>query len=94
MLSKSECLLSNLPAVNVHFQVLVRWSGLVDISLQLLMLLFLVSILATVLWWMPFKLLPTWNCILMRNQEVVEQPMALETLPQRLLSEAQGFIKR
>uniref|UniRef100_H3DGA5 Arylsulfatase H n=1 Tax=Tetraodon nigroviridis TaxID=99883 RepID=H3DGA5_TETNG len=74
--------------------VFVRGCGLVDISLRLLVVLFSVSILATAVWWMPFKFMPTWNCILMRNQEVVEQPMTVETLPQRLLREAQQFIKR
>lgn len=77
-----------------HFQVFVRWCGLLDISLRLLVVLFLISILATLLWWTPFKFIPTWNCILMRNQEVVEQPMVVETLPRRLLTEAQQFIKR
>lgn len=91
---KSECLFSNITVDNVHFQVFVCGCGLVDISLRLLVVLFLLSILATVLWWMPFKFIPTWNCILMRNQEVVEQPMTVETLPQRLLREAQQFIKR
>ncbi|XP_054471333.1 arylsulfatase D isoform X3 [Anoplopoma fimbria] len=35
-----------------------------------------------------------WNCIIMRNQDVIEQPITVETLPQRLLGEAQNFIKR
>lgn len=89
---KSECLFSNITAHNVHFQVFLR--GLVNISLRLLVVLFLFSILATGLWWMPFKFIRTWNCILMKNQEVVEQPVTVETLPQRLLREAQQFIKR
>lgn len=72
----------------------VRRCGVLDISLRLLLVLIFISILATVLWWTPFKFIPTWNCILMRNQEVVEQPMEVETLPQRLLTEAQQFIKR
>lgn len=72
----------------------VRQCGLLDISLRLLVVLIFISILATVLWWAPFKFIPTWNCIIMRNQEVVEQPMVVETLPQRLLTEAQQFIKR
>lgn len=74
--------------------MLVRRCGLLDISLRSLVVLFLAGILATVLWWTPFKFIPTWNCILMRNREVVEQPMAVETLPQRLLTEAQQFIRR
>lgn len=78
----------------MHFQVFVRGCGLVEISLRLLVVLFLLSILATVVCWMPFKFISTWNCILMRNQEVVEQPMTVETLPQRLLEEAHQFIKK
>uniref|UniRef100_A0A3B5A9N7 Arylsulfatase D-like n=1 Tax=Stegastes partitus TaxID=144197 RepID=A0A3B5A9N7_9TELE len=53
-----------------------------------------VAFLSTAVWYVPFMLLPTWNCIIMRNREVIEQPMTVETLPQRLLGEAQNFIKR
>lgn len=76
------------------FQVCVRACGLVDVSLWLLLLLFLLYIVATAVWYVPFKFLPTWNCIIMRNQDVIEQPMILETLPQRLLGEAQNFVRR
>lgn len=78
----------------MYFQVFVRACGLLEVSLWLLAALFLLSLLATAVWYLPFKLLPTWNCIIMRNQEVIEQPMTVETLPQRLLAEAEGFIKR
>ncbi|XP_030613217.1 arylsulfatase H isoform X2 [Archocentrus centrarchus] len=74
--------------------VCVHVCGLFNISLWLLVLLFLLCILATAVWYVPFHFLSTWNCIIMRNQEVIEQPMTLETLPQRLLGEAQNFIKR
>lgn len=72
----------------------MRALGLLDISLRLLAALLLLGGAATAVWYVPFKLLPTWNCVIMRNQEVVEQPMRAETLPRRLLAEAQGFIKR
>ncbi|XP_039673967.1 arylsulfatase D isoform X3 [Perca fluviatilis] len=75
-------------------KVCVHVCGLFEVSLWLFVALFFLSILATAVWCMPFKLLPTWNCIIMRNQEVTEQPMTVETLPQRLLGEAQSFIKR
>lgn len=68
--------------------------GLLDISLWLLAALLFLGIIATTVWYLPFKLMPTWNCIIMRNQEVVEQPMTVETLPRRLLAEAQDFVKR
>ncbi|XP_004555543.2 arylsulfatase D isoform X1 [Maylandia zebra] len=74
--------------------VCARVCGLFEVGLWLLVLLFFLCILATAVWYVPFKFLPTWNCIIMRNQEVIEQPMTVETLPQRLLGEAQNFIKR
>ncbi|CAG5865494.1 unnamed protein product [Menidia menidia] len=74
--------------------VCVRVCGLFEVSLWLLVPLFLVSTLAAAVWYVPFGFIPTWNCIIMRNQEVIEQPMTVETLPQRLLGEAQNFIKR
>lgn len=77
-----------------YFQVCVRVCGLFEVGLWLLVLLFFLCILAAAVWYVPFKFLPTWNCIIMRNQEVIEQPMTVETLPQRLLGEAQNFIKR
>ncbi|KAG7227463.1 hypothetical protein INR49_005277 [Caranx melampygus] len=75
-------------------RVCVRVCGLLDVSLWLLVALFTLGILATAVWYVPFKLLPTWNCIIMRNQDVIEQPMTVQTLSQRLLGEAQNFIKR
>lgn len=82
------------PTGCMRFQVCVHVCGLLEVSLWLLVAVFFLSILATTVWYLPFKLLPTWNCIIMRNQEVIEQPMKVETLPQRLLAEAQNFIKR
>lgn len=76
------------------FQVCVHVCGLLEVSLWLLVALCFLSILATAVWYIPLKHLQTWNCIIMRNQEVIEQPMTVETMPQRLLREAQHFIKR
>ncbi|CAL9689894.1 unnamed protein product [Knipowitschia caucasica] len=74
--------------------VCVRHCGLVDLSPSLLLfLLFLLFCLASV-WVLPFTLLRRWNCVLMRDGEVVEQPLIVETLPQRLLKEAKDFIHR
>ncbi|XP_024142000.1 arylsulfatase D [Oryzias melastigma] len=81
-------------AVGLLTMVFVRVSGLLEVSLWFLVLLFFLGLVAAAVWYVPFALLQTWNCILMRNQEVIEQPMTVETLPQRLLGEAQDFIKR
>lgn len=80
--------------VCVHFQVFVRVVGLLEVSLWLLVLLFFLSVVASAVWVVPFKFMHIWNCIIMRDQDVIEQPMTLETLPERLLGEAQDFIKR
>uniref|UniRef100_A0A3Q4MYY9 Arylsulfatase H n=1 Tax=Neolamprologus brichardi TaxID=32507 RepID=A0A3Q4MYY9_NEOBR len=77
------------------FQVCVRVCGLFEVGLWLLVLLFFLCILATAVWYVPFKFLPTWNCIIMRNQEVIEQPMTMETLPQRFkTNNHMAFVQR
>ncbi|XP_075895874.1 arylsulfatase D-like isoform X2 [Nelusetta ayraudi] len=88
------CSLTVVLAVGFFTLVCVRVFGLLDISLWLLAALLFLGIIATTVWYLPFNLMPTWNCIIMRNQEVVEQPMTVETLPRRLLAEAQDFVKR
>uniref|UniRef100_A0A8C6P2U5 Arylsulfatase H n=1 Tax=Nothobranchius furzeri TaxID=105023 RepID=A0A8C6P2U5_NOTFU len=86
--------LTLLLGLGLFTMVCVRVLGLYQVSLWLLVLFFLLSVAAAAVWIVPFKFLQTWNCIIMRNQDVVEQPMTVETLPQRLLAEAQNFIKR
>uniref|UniRef100_A0A3Q2QEY9 Arylsulfatase D n=1 Tax=Fundulus heteroclitus TaxID=8078 RepID=A0A3Q2QEY9_FUNHE len=86
--------LTLLLGLGLFTMVCVRLCGLLEVSHWLLVLLFCLSIIAAAVWYVPFVHLRTWNCIIMRNQDVVEQPMVVETLPQRLLAEAQNFIKR
>ncbi|XP_057709288.1 arylsulfatase D isoform X2 [Corythoichthys intestinalis] len=86
--------LSLLLAVGLFTLVCVRAGGLVEISARLLVALFLLGVIAVAVWYIPFGFLPWWNCIIMRDQEVVEQPITMETLPHRLLTEAQRFIQR
>jgi len=88
------CVTEDILSKCVYSQVCVRVCGLLEVSLWLLVPLFFLSVLAVTVWYVPFAFIPTWNCIIMRNQEVIEQPMTVETLPQRLLGEAQNFIKR
>ncbi|XP_031416620.1 arylsulfatase D [Clupea harengus] len=73
--------------------VCVCAAGLLDVSGKALVLLALLWLLAFGVWYVPFRL-HTWNCILMRNQDVVEQPMNLETLSERLIGEAEQFVER
>ncbi|KAM6149245.1 arylsulfatase D-like [Rhynchocyon petersi] len=45
-------------------------------------------------WYASFGFVRRWNCILMRNWDVTEQPMALESAAERMLREAVSFIER
>lgn len=47
-----------------------------------------------VAWYASFGFVGRWNCILMRNHEVTEQPMDLERTTDRLLKEALSYIER
>ncbi|XP_051937439.1 arylsulfatase D [Hippocampus zosterae] len=80
--------------VGLFTLVCVSACGLVDIKPWILVVLILLTFLVLAVWYVPFGLLARWNCIIMRDQEVVEQPMTLETLPHRMLTEAQRFIER
>lgn len=71
-----------------------RASGLLRVSWTLVAFLAAMSLLSFAVWFVPFELLRTWNCIIMRNGEVVEQPLKLETLNARLMSEAERFVER
>ncbi|KAL2081695.1 hypothetical protein ACEWY4_023548 [Coilia grayii] len=73
--------------------VCVHAAGLLEVSGKMIVLLALLWFLAFGVWYVPFQL-HTWNCILMRNQEVVEQPIVLETLTERLIREAEQFVER
>ncbi|XP_037542070.1 arylsulfatase D [Nematolebias whitei] len=86
--------LTLLLGLGLFTMVFVHVVGLLEVSLWLLVLLFFLSIVASAMWVVPFKFVNIWNCIIMRDQNVIEQPMTLETLPERLLGEAQDFIKR
>ncbi|XP_077436877.1 arylsulfatase D isoform X1 [Vanacampus margaritifer] len=86
--------MSVLLVVGLFTLVCISACGLVDINLWLLAALLLLSFLAIAVWYAAFGLLARWNCIIMRDQEVVEQPMTMETLPNRMLTEAQRFVER
>ncbi|XP_058886007.1 arylsulfatase D isoform X1 [Acipenser ruthenus] len=74
--------------------LIARLTGFFLVSWKLIVLLTITVLVGFCSWYVPFALVQTWNCIIMKNQDVIEQPMTLETLPQRLLNEAEYFIER
>ncbi|XP_066562060.1 arylsulfatase H isoform X2 [Amia ocellicauda] len=71
-----------------------RLTGLLATGWRVIGSLATLCILGFAAWLMPFHLIRTWNCIVMRDGDVVEQPMDMETLGPRLLHEAEDFIER
>ncbi|XP_053312706.1 arylsulfatase H-like [Spea bombifrons] len=45
-------------------------------------------------WYMAYHFYRNWNCILMRNFEIIGQPMNLETMAAHVTEEAKAFIER
>ncbi|KAL4635719.1 arylsulfatase D-like [Arapaima gigas] len=74
--------------------VFVRLIGLLAVSLKLIALLALLCLLVFSVWCVPFWWLQTWNCIIMRNGDVIEQPIVTDTLTKRLVGEAEQFLER
>ncbi|XP_060992730.1 arylsulfatase D-like isoform X7 [Dama dama] len=67
---------------------LISVSWKLVLSVATLVLLFFTS------WYASFGFVRRWNCILMRNHEVTEQPMVLERAASLVLEEAVSFIAR
>ncbi|CAL8372483.1 unnamed protein product [Arctogadus glacialis] len=86
--------LSQLLGLALLTLVCLRALGLLSVSVGLLVALTCLTAGGVAVWYVPFCFLQTWNCIVMRNQEVVEQPLVMETLAERMLNEAQHFISR
>ncbi|XP_059896404.1 LOW QUALITY PROTEIN: arylsulfatase D-like [Gadus macrocephalus] len=86
--------LSQLLGLALLTLVCLRALGLPSVSVGLLVALTCLTAGGVAVWYVPFCFLQTWNCIVMRNQEVVEQPLVMETLAERMLNEAQHFISR
>lgn len=81
-------------ALAVLTLITAKITGLLEISSRMLVVLVIVYILGFLTWYVPFAFLRTWNCIIMRNQDVVEQPVNLDTLTGKIMKEAEQFVER
>uniref|UniRef100_A0A096N0B6 Arylsulfatase D n=1 Tax=Papio anubis TaxID=9555 RepID=A0A096N0B6_PAPAN len=63
-------------------------SGRVVTGMACVLFLFFIS------WYSSFGFVRRWNCILMRNHDVTEQPMVLEKTASLMLKEAVSYIER
>lgn len=74
--------------------VLLSFTGLISISRNLTLSLLAVAVLAVGLFGGFILIIPTFNCVLMEDHSVVEQPFVSENLTQKMTREAVGFIER
>lgn len=71
-----------------------RACGLISVSWKAVVGLASLGVLVFAAWYASFGFVRRWNCILMRNHDVAEQPMVLERVSSRLLKEAVAYIER
>ncbi|XP_006274655.2 arylsulfatase D-like [Alligator mississippiensis] len=68
--------------------------GLFSTSWKIVTCMALAGFLFFTLWFSSYGFVQYWNCILMRNYDITEQPMKLERTASLMLKEAVSFIER
>ncbi|XP_067841464.1 arylsulfatase H-like isoform X1 [Heptranchias perlo] len=74
--------------------LVLRWTGFASIGWKTIVWLAIFCFLFFGSWYSTFGFLRHWNCLVMRNYEVVQQPSNSETLSTRMTEEALAFIER
>ncbi|XP_032973404.1 arylsulfatase D isoform X2 [Rhinolophus ferrumequinum] len=88
------CHYTQLMALGILTLAAGRTCGFVSVSWKAVMGLACLVFLFFVSWYSSFGFVGRWNCILMRNHDIMEQPMVLEGTAHRLLKEAISYIER
>ncbi|NXD07525.1 ARSD Arylsulfatase, partial [Nothocercus nigrocapillus] len=73
---------------------LARITGLISVSWKAVTCLAVFSLLFFASWFSSYGFIRYWNCIMMRNHEVTEQPMVTERTTSLILRESISFIER
>lgn len=87
-------LLTQLMAFAVMTLVIVRYSNMLTINKNVIFYSALFGILFFITWYLKYGFVQYWNCIIMRNHDIIEQPMNVERTASQILREAQQFINR
>ncbi|KAG8450629.1 hypothetical protein GDO86_003052 [Hymenochirus boettgeri] len=74
--------------------ILVKFTKLLHINGKIILFSGIFVVLCSIACYAQYGFLRYWNCIVMRNQEMTEQPMDLERSAPQLVKEAHGFIER
>ncbi|XP_056414814.1 arylsulfatase D-like [Hyla sarda] len=87
-------LLTQLMALAVMTLAIVRYSNMLTIHRNVIVYSALFTILFFITWYLKYGFLQYWNCIIMRNHEIIEQPMKVERTASQMVREVQQFINR
>lgn len=71
-----------------------RLTGLISVHWKIMICLFGFTLLYFISWFSSYGFVRYWNCIMMRNHEVTEQPMVTERTTSLILRESISFIER
>ncbi|XP_051882115.1 arylsulfatase D-like isoform X2 [Pristis pectinata] len=74
--------------------LVLRWTGCISIGWKWIVWPAVICTLLFGSWYSVFGFLRRWNCLVMRNHQVIQQPSNPETLSTRMTEEALGFIER
>ncbi|XP_072333453.1 arylsulfatase H-like [Scyliorhinus torazame] len=74
--------------------LVLKWTGSIGIAWKTIVGLAAFCFLFSGAWYSVFGFLRNWNCFVMRNYEIVQQPSNSETLSTRMTEEALAFVER
>ncbi|XP_068122426.1 arylsulfatase H-like [Hyperolius riggenbachi] len=74
--------------------VVIRLQQLIVLPWKIIFILASFGTLYFLYWYVALTFQPYWNCILMRNFEIVEQPMDMDKKARQVVDEAKAFIRR
>ncbi|XP_060682864.1 arylsulfatase H-like isoform X1 [Hemiscyllium ocellatum] len=88
------CLVSQTLLVGLLMLLVLKWTGFTSTDWRTIVWLMAFCFLFFGAWYCVFGFVRLWNCLVMRNHEIVQQPSNGETLPTRMIEEALAFIER
>ncbi|XP_059502800.1 arylsulfatase D-like isoform X2 [Stegostoma tigrinum] len=87
-------LINNTLMVGLLILFVMKWTGFTNLGWGIIVWLTVLCSLFFGAWYCVFGFMRVWNCLIMRNHDVVQQPSNGETLPTRMVEEALAFIER
>ncbi|KAG8589876.1 hypothetical protein GDO81_006552, partial [Engystomops pustulosus] len=87
-------LVTQIMAFAVMTLVIVRYSNMIAINGNVIFYIALFTILFFITWYLKYGFVQYWSCIIMRNHEIIEQPMKVERTSSQIMRETLQFIDR